>query len=82
MTNEADVAARMVAALTETARREGAAALVSFSMEIVAPLADGQARVEVSRKTRTLLFLRADYVGSDGARIATASSVHAVKGEI
>lgn len=76
---EADIAARLVAALTEAAAREGEATLVSVNIEMIASPADGEARVEVNRKTRTLLFLRADYVAADGALIATSASVHAFR---
>ncbi|MBY0563358.1 MAG: hypothetical protein K2P58_04145 [Hyphomonadaceae bacterium] len=79
MTSEADIAARLVAALAQAAAREGASALVSATIDVISSPADGEARVELNRKTRTLLFLRADYVGVDGARLAAASSVHAIK---
>lgn len=77
VTAAADIAAALTEAL-EAAARDGApgAALISMQWELLAAPAPGAAKAQVARKTRTLAFLTADYVGADGARIATASSVH------
>ncbi|HRE44857.1 MAG TPA: hypothetical protein PKY87_12940 [Terricaulis sp.] len=74
----AEIAAALTEALEAAAARDGAegAALISMQWELLAAPAAGAAKAEVARKTRTLIFLTAAYLGADGARIATASSVH------
>jgi|CXWL01.1.fsa_nt_gi hypothetical protein len=73
--SEADVAGQIVAALGAAA--EGAP-LVSVEITWLgtAPLARVDAKIV--RKTRTLLFASADALAADGARLASASSVHRV----
>lgn len=74
----ADIAAALTQALEAAAAREGGegARLVSMQWELLAPASAGAAVGQVSRKTRTLIFLTATYTGAGGALIATASSVH------
>ena len=70
------IAQRLTEALEAAAAREGASALVSVSIEVIAPGA-GAISASLIRKTRTLLFISAEL--RDGERlIATASSVHKV----
>ncbi len=80
--NEGALAARFAEALIAAAQEQsgGQSALVSMAMEVIG--ASEAARVEagLQRKTRTLLFMHADAFAHDGARIATASSVHKIKG--
>ena len=77
--SDSAIAARIVDALRDTADRElGKSALVSVNMEMIAPPTDGAPEVSVARKTRTLLFLHADFRSADGTRIASANSVHKV----
>ena len=80
--NDATIAACIIEALEREAGREtgGKTALVSVNIEMLAPARDGAPDVSVARKTRTLVFLRADFRGNDAARIASANSVHRVLG--
>jgi hypothetical protein len=77
--NASAVGARIIDALEDAANREtrGATALVSVNVEMLAPASAGQVVVSVTRKTRTLIFLRADFRAGD-ATIAIANSVHKV----
>lgn len=79
MTDSA-IAARLVNALTAAADREAGAAtqLVSVNIDMLAPADAGAVYVRVERKTRTLIFLRADFLTDSGAGIANAASVHKV----
>jgi hypothetical protein len=81
MTHSA-IAVRIINALEAAADREGGAktALVSVTIDMLAPADVGAIEVSLTRKTRTLAFLTADFVGEGGARIATASSVHRLTG--
>lgn len=76
--SEADGAAEIVRALGEGARAAAEKDAPLVSVEISWLAAGGVTRVEprVARKTRTLLFMSAEAFGADGARVATASSVH------
>lgn len=78
--NSAEIAAAMTQALEDAAAREANApcVLVSMNIELLASPLAGQAQVRVERKTRTLVFLNAAYIGADGVHIASASSVHRV----
>lgn len=78
----AEIAAALTQALDAAAAREAGAgaSLASFNLQILAPGAPGQARVSVMRRTRTLLFLNAEYLDGAGARIAEAASVHKIAG--
>lgn len=79
MTDSA-IAVRIVNALEAAADREAGAkaALVSVTIEMLARADAGTIEVSLTRKTRTLIFLRADFKTDAGALIATASSVHKV----
>lgn len=78
--NEAAIIARLTEALTEAADREVEAktALVSITVEMTAPPANGAVRIDLNRKTRTLVFMRASFANESGALLATADSVHKV----
>ena len=77
---ESQLAALLVDALNAAATREAGAetALVSVNMDMLAPAASGAIEVALERKTRTLVFMRAEARDAAGERIATASSVHKV----
>ena len=77
MTDSA-IAVRIVNALESAADREAGAktALVSVTIEMLARADAGSIEVSLTRKTRTLIFLRADFKAESGALIASASSVH------
>jgi hypothetical protein len=78
--NEAAIIARLTEALAHAADSEAGAktALVSINVEMAAAPASGGAHVALNRKTRTLVFMRAEFKGEDGALIAAAASVHKV----
>jgi acyl-coenzyme A thioesterase PaaI-like protein len=79
---ESEIAAQLVGALTAEADREAgsATALVSVNIDALAPAAAGAAEAQLVRKTRTLVFMSAEWRTSGGDRIASASSVHKVLG--
>lgn len=79
---DAEIAAQLVSALNAAADREAGAptALVSVSIDALAPATNGSAEAQLVRKTRTLVFMSAEFRGSAGERIAAASSVHKVLG--
>ncbi len=81
MTDSA-IAARIVNALEAAADREAAArtALVSVTLDLLARADAGAIETSLVRKTRTLVFMNADFRTDAGERIATASSVHKVLG--
>jgi hypothetical protein len=72
------IAVRIINALEGAADREAGAktALVSVTIDMVARADAGAVEVSLTRKTRTLLFLRAEFKTDAGALIANASSVH------
>lgn len=78
--SDAAIAAHIVEALSERARTEteDKASLVTVGIEMLAAATDGRTEVSVARRTRTLLFLSAEFRDNAGARIATASSVHKI----
>ena len=78
--NEAALAQRLVAALVDAAAREsgGKAKLLSVEINTLAPGGEGEPIVQVTRKTRSLLFLHAELMAADGTRAATAASVHQI----
>lgn len=82
MSNAAAVAAALTAALEAEAAREagGDCVLVSVNIALLAAPVAGVAKAQVERKTKTLAFLSANYIGADGAVIASASSVHRIGG--
>lgn len=75
----AEITSRLVAALDAAADREADAktALVSVTIDLLAQPGDGAIETTLTRKTRTLVFLSAEFK-SGGARIAAASSVHKI----
>jgi hypothetical protein len=79
---ESAIAARLVNALEAAADREagGQTALVSVTIEMLAPADAGAIEVSITRKTRTLVFMNAEFRTDAGDRIATASSVHKIAG--
>jgi hypothetical protein len=72
------IAVRIVNALEAAADREAGAktALASVTIEMLARADAGSVEVSTIRKTRTLLFMHADFKTDAGALIASASSVH------
>ena len=77
MTDSA-IAARLINALEAAADREAGAktALVSVEINMLARADAGNIAVRLTRKTRTLVFLEAEFTTDSGGRIASASSVH------
>lgn len=77
MTDSA-IAVRIINALEAAADREAGVktALVSVGIEMLARADAGSVEVSLTRKTRTLIFQRADFKTDAGALIASASSVH------
>jgi hypothetical protein len=82
MTDSA-IAARIVNALEAAADREagGQTALVSVTIDMLARADAGTIETALVRKTRTLVFLTAEFRTDAGERIATASSVHKVSSQ-
>ena len=76
---EGDIAKQLVDALTAEADRETGArtGLVSVVIERVSALTPDKYEIKLERKTKTLVFLRADCLSS-GALAAIAASVHKV----
>lgn len=81
MTDSA-IAARLINALEAAADREASAntALVSVTIEMLTRADAGSIETQLVRKTRTLVFLSAEFISDAGARIAAASSVHKLPG--
>lgn len=81
MTDSA-IAARIVNALEAAADREAGAqtALVSVTLDMLARADAGAIVATLVRKTRTLVFMSAEFRTDSGERIVTASSVHKVLG--
>jgi hypothetical protein len=77
MTDSA-IAARMLNALEAAADREAGqkTALVSVTIDMLKRADAGSVNVSVTRKTKSLVFMSADFVTDAGMRIATANSVH------
>lgn len=76
--SDAEIAAQLIDALTVAANREAGAptALVSATIDIVAPSDTGVTSASLTRKTKTLIFMSADFLSEGGTHIATANSVH------
>lgn len=74
------LAAKLIEALNATAEREagGAASLVSVTIDVLTAAPDASIDVQLVRKTRTLLFLRAEARSSTGAAVLSGASVHKV----
>jgi len=81
MTDSA-IAARIVNALEAAADREAGAqtALVSVNIDMLARADAGAIETALVRKTRTLVFMNAEFKTDAGERIANATSVHKVLG--
>jgi hypothetical protein len=79
MTDSA-IAARIVNALEAAADREAGAqtALVSVNIDMLARADAGAIETTLVRKTRTLIFMTAEFKTDAGERIANATSVHKV----
>lgn len=79
MTDSA-IAARLINALESAADREAAAktALVSVTIDMLARADAGTIMTTLVRKTRTLVFMSAEFKTDGGQRIANATSVHKV----
>lgn len=79
MTDSA-IAARLIDALESAADREAGVktALVSATVDVLARADTGTVETKLVRKTRTLVFVSADFVSDAGALIASASSLHKV----
>jgi hypothetical protein len=77
MTDSA-IAARMLNALEAAADREAGqkTALVSVTIDMLKHADAGSVTVSVTRKTKSLVFMAAEFVTDTGARIAAANSVH------
>jgi hypothetical protein len=74
------IAARLIDALESAADREAGVktALVSATVDVLARADTGTVETKLVRKTRTLVFVSADFVSDAGALIASASSLHKV----
>jgi hypothetical protein len=74
------IAARLINALESAADREAGAktALASVTIDMLTRADAGQIATQLVRKTRTLVFMSAEFVNDAGAKIATASSVHKI----
>jgi hypothetical protein len=81
MTDSA-IAARIVNALEAAANREAGSetALVSVTLDVLARADAGAIVTSTTRRTRTLLFMSAEFRTDAGERIVAASSVHKVLG--
>jgi hypothetical protein len=79
---DAEIAASLISALESAADREAGAktALVSVAIDMLARADAGRIEASVVRKTRTLVFMSAEFVRAGGGKIANASSVHKVVG--
>jgi len=75
------IAARIVNALEAAADREAESktALVSVTIDMLAHADAGAITTHVVRKTKTLVFMGAEFVSDAGARMAVASSVHKLR---
>jgi hypothetical protein len=81
MTDSA-IAARMLNALEAAADREAGqkTALVSITVDMLKRADAGSVTATLTRKTKSLVFMSAEFVSDAGARIATANSVHKLPG--
>lgn len=80
--SESEIAARLVEALNAAADRETGArtALVSVEITMLTRADAGRSAATLTRKTKTLVFMGAEFVSAAGERIASAASVHKVLG--
>ena len=74
------IAAKMIDAINAAADREAGAAtgLVSVTIDVLGAASDAAVDVKLVRKTRTLVFMRAEALSDTSVRLMTASSVHKV----
>lgn len=77
MTDSA-IAARIVNALEAAADREAGqkTQLVSVTIDMITRADAGSVSTSLTRRTKSLIFMGAEFVTEAGARIATANSVH------
>ncbi len=77
MTDSA-IAARLLNALEAGANREAGqdTALVSVTIDMLKRADAGAIEATLTRKTKTLIFMAAEFRTDAGERIATAQSVH------
>ena len=75
---DAAIAARMLNALEAAADREAGqkTALVSVTIDMLKHADAGSVSASVTRKTKSLVFMAAEFATDAGVRIATANSVH------
>lgn len=78
---DSDIASGLINALEAAADHEAGAktALVSVTIDMLARAAAGAIETKLTRKTRTLVFMSAEFV-TGGVRVAAASSVHKIAG--
>ncbi|MES1197417.1 MAG: hypothetical protein ABUL55_02220 [Pseudomonadota bacterium] len=78
--SEADIAARLIDALTKAAAEAAGATAppISVSIEFVGVGEAADLKTRVERKTRTLVFMAGEAFNADGARIASATAVHKI----
>ncbi len=81
MTDSA-IAARMLNALEAAANREAGqqTALVSVTIDMLKRADAGSVNVSLTRKTKSLVFMGAEFRTDAGDLIATANSVHKLAG--
>ncbi len=74
------IAVRLINALEAAAQREAGenVALVSVTIDMLAPADEGAVTVSLTRKTRTLVFMAAELKTAEGVRIAAATSLHKI----
>jgi hypothetical protein len=79
MTDSA-IAARLINALEAAANREAGVStqLVSVNIEMLTRADAGTIETSLVRKTRTLVFLAAEFRTDAGQQIASAASVHKI----
>lgn len=82
MTDSA-IAARMLNALEAAADREAGqkTALVSVTIDMLKHADAGSVTASLTRKTKSLVFMSAEFVNDAGVRIALANSVHKLPNE-
>lgn len=80
MTDSA-IAVRLINALEAAADREAGqkTALVSVTIDMLTRADAGSVTVSLTRKTKSLVFMAAEFASDTGARIATANSVHRIE---
>jgi len=76
------IAARLINALEAAADREAGqkTALLSVTIDMITRADAGNVSVSLTRKTKSLVFMGAEFVSDAGVRIAAANSVHKLPG--